>query len=512
MNRGFRTYYKEGIHSAFLTLKKKENFIKYYLHLFMNLFGRILFALLSPAFDLSNVRLAKMVRMHKKIEVSSTFESTNKAKTFWTTFISSMLIALMFLAGTIMILVVEAFIVLLGLFLTNYDYNVGMYFIIFLSIPVVIGLIIYFILFPLYFAPLVYVVDSVEDVGASVAVVKSIEAMKHNGKKTFFAINFVTALINLVYLGFAAMFVTLLFSNSEMIVAIIGMIIFVAGYIIFAPVINLGSQVACVSLFEDIVFDKYNENKVAKGVYVKSSKTVKATVENYQDKLVRMFDDVEEVDLSLLDMDEVKEVNIPKPVEEPEEVHKIVEFTEDDLKQLLKDNEISLESGKNEHVIDESKEKPVIVTEDNGKKKKESIFSKIKVLLFGESDDEDVVSDSEENIKEDFEDEENVKEDYYYDEYDGIEDEDEETEVEEKIVDDTPVEEKVEYEVKEEKIEEPVVEEPVVEEPVVEEPVVEEKIEEPVVKEETVEEPKVKKTRGRKPKATSEEVVEKGDE
>ena len=484
MNRGFKTYYKEGIHSAFLTLRKKENFIKYYLHLFMNLFGRILFALLSPAFDLANVRLAKMVRMHKKIEVSSTFESTNKIKTFWTTFVSSMLIGLMFLAGTIMILVVEAFIVLLGLLLSNYDYNVGMYFIIFLSIPVVIGLIIYFILFPLYFAPLVYVVDSVEEVGASVAVVKSIEAMKHNGKKTYFAINLVTSIINSVYLGFAAMFVTLLFNNSEMIVAIIALIIFVAVYIIFAPVINLGSQVACVSLFEDIVFDKYNENKVAKGVYVKSSKTVKATVENYQDKLVRMFDDVEEVDLSLLDMDEVMEVNIPKPVEkEKEEVHKIAEFTEDDLKQLLKDNEISLESGKDEHIIDESKEKPVIVTEDNGKKKKESIFSKIKVLLFGESDDEDVVSDSEENIKEDFEDEENVKEDYYYDEYDEIEDDDEETEVEEKIVDDTPVEEKVESEVKEEKIEELV-----------------------------VEETKVKKTRGRKPKATSEEVVEKGDE
>ena len=423
MNRGFKTYYKEGIESAFLTLKKKENFIKYYLHLFMNLFGRILFALLSPAFDLSMVRLAKMVRKHKKIEVASTFESSNKARVFWTALMATILVVLMCLAGVMIFAFAEGLVVLLGVtfdYLGNFSQEVGIYTVIFLSIPVAIGLIVYCFLFPLYFAPLIYVVDTVEDIGASVAVSKSIEAMKHNGKRTFFVTNLITSLINFGYLTVASLVIFGLLSIGEtvaIIFAVLFFLAFVAGYILFAPVINLGSQIACVSLFEDIVFDKYNENKVAKGVYVKGGKSVKATVENYQDKLIRMFDEVEDVDLSLLNMRKVQEINIPKKEEkEIKEVHKILEYSEDDLKQLMKENSISLndeskvvyeeetkvdpfdgyESVKEEEKVDTDEENKDFI---GGIKKK--VSKSIRGLLYKITGDEDYLEENEESVEED---------------------------------------------------------------------------------------------------------------
>ena len=347
MNRGFKTYYKEGIKSAALTLKKKENFIKYYVHAFMNFIGRILFFVLAPIFDLSNVRLAKMVRRDKTIDISNTFKGSDNPKSIWTAIVSSVLSVLMFIGGLFVFIVVEAIVVLIGLlfmYISNYNTNVATVITIILSVPVVIGLIIYMIVFPLYFSPMTYVIDTIDGVGSSVAISKSIEAMRRSGKKTVFGIYFVTGLINFGYLLITSLLVYIFISHSTALI-VIGIIIAIVALIVylrFAPVICLGAQVGYVSLCEDLVVDKYNENKVAKGVYVKSTKAMKNTVEDYQGKLIKMFDSVEDVDISLLQMNDIREVNIPKKKEVVKnDAQKIEEFTEDDLKNLLKENNIT---------------------------------------------------------------------------------------------------------------------------------------------------------------------------
>ena len=359
MNRGFKTYYKEGIKSAALTLRKRENFIKYYVHLFMNCIGRILCFVLAPVFDLSNVRLAKMVKKDNTIDISNTYKGSDNPKSVWTSIITSLISGLMYIGGIIIFLLVEGIVVLVGLFFSAIAPNNGTIaaaIIIILSIPVAIGLIGYLIVFPLYFAPTYYIIDSIEGVGTSTVLSKSIDAMRRSGKKTIVAVLLVNGLINGAYLGIVSLISVGLISGGRfaqvcgVLVAIIGVIV----YLRFAPIFTLGAQISLVNLYEDLVVDKYNENKVAKGVFVKSSKTIKTTVSNYQDKLVKMFDEVEDVDISLLQMKDVRPVNVPpkKEVEE-QEVHKIEEYTEEDLKELLQENCLLNEGNDTEIEVEE---------------------------------------------------------------------------------------------------------------------------------------------------------------
>ena len=388
MNRGFKTYYKEGIKSAALTLKKKENFIKYYVHAFMNFIGRILFFILAPIFDLANVRLAKMVRRDKTIDISNTFTSSDNPKSIWTTIVSSILSVLMFIGGLLVFIVLEAIAILIGLlfmYIANYNETVGLVIAIILSVPVVIGLIAYMIVFPLYFSPMTYIVDSIDGIGSSVTISKSIDAMRRSGKKTVFGIYFITSLINFGYVFITSLLVFVLIKQSTVFQAI-GILIAIVALIVylrFAPVINLGAQVGCVSLYEDLVIDKYNESKTAKGIFVKSSKIMKNTVEDYQGKLIKMFDKVEDVDISLLQMKDIREVNIPQKKEEVKiDAQKIEEFTEDDLKNLLRENnitdgddkEIEIEETPQEEVKEEVKKEPF---KDKAKRILKKILSKV---------------------------------------------------------------------------------------------------------------------------------------
>ena len=388
MNRGFKTYYKEGIKSAALTLKKKENFIKYYVHAFMNFIGRILFFILAPIFDLANVRLAKMVRRDKTIDISNTFTSSDNPKSIWTAIVSAILSALMFIGGLLVFIVIEAIAILIGLlfmYIANYNETVGLVITIILSVPVVIGLIAYMIVFPLYFSPMTYIIDSIDGIGSSVTISKSIDAMRRSGKKTVFGIYFITSLINFGYVFITSLLVFVLIKQSTVFQAI-GILIAIVALIVylrFAPVINLGAQVGSVSLYEDLVIDKYNESKIAKGIFVKSSKIMKNTVEDYQDKLIKMFDKVEDVDISLLQMKDIREVNIPQKKEEvKKDAQKIEEFTEEDLKNLLRENnitdgddkEIEIEETPQEEVKDEVKEE---VKKEPFKDKPKRILKKI---------------------------------------------------------------------------------------------------------------------------------------
>lgn len=394
MNRGFKTYYSEGIKQAFTTLTKKENFLKYYLHQFIIALGSIFGFILSPIFNLSQIRMIKAVRKRGKVEISNSFKTANSFKSFWTLLLTYLIQALMILAGVMLFVVVEVFVILAAvLFQIMFeDPEVGLVVGIILSIPVAIGLIVYLIVSPLYFSPVTYIVDSVEGAETSDVLSMSLEAMKHEGKRTVFATQLVTSLIIVGYITLATFISLLLILTEEIVGMVFGIIFataFIIAFIIFSPVLILGANIALVSLFEDVVMDKFNKNKVASGIYLKGAKSIKQSVENYQEDLVKLFDDTEEVKLSLENKTVTNDL-LKKMEEKPKVEKKIDIFNENDLKKLMEENKIEESLVEEEKVVvPEEKEEPVI---EEPKEKKTSLLKKVKkslkTMMFGEDGEE----------------------------------------------------------------------------------------------------------------------------
>ena len=441
MNRGFKTYYREGMNKSFKIFKKKGNKLKFYLYSFMNLFGRILFFFVQPIFDLSNVRMAKMMKYDEKMDISKSFSTANSIKSLWTAFLSSIIIILMFLGGILLIAFLEVFIFglcfIIGDLCQNYYLTYDLLLI--LSIPVAIGLLVYIVMFPLYFAPSIYIADTVKDVGGSVVVSKSLEAMKRNGKGTCIKILLITGLIHVGYLGIAGVVTWALFSAGAA-AGLISIICFLVPYIIFVPVINGGANIALVSLFEDLVIDKYNEKQVVKGIYVVNSKTMDTTIDNYQDNLIRLFDDTADVKLSL------KEKNVESSDNQIKEKAKIEEFNEDDLLKLMKEHDIPEEFVEEEHIVyEDNKEdlKEEINEESFFKKVKKgakSIYSKTLTLIDKlKKDKKEDKKENEVQVEESVQDVENLMEEEHIEENIQEEQEVEEnsSNVEEQIIEET---------------------------------------------------------------------------
>ncbi|MDD7735433.1 MAG: hypothetical protein PT941_01465 [Bacillales bacterium] len=396
MNRGFKTYYKEGRKVAKRMYKTKGNFIRYYIFLFSALLGNIF---LPSFYQLANVRMAKDLRRSNEINVSKLFKSGDNPKSLYTMILSFFLSLFIFLGGVLVIALVGGL-----LFLLAGAFNVLLFqkeqlivYIIFL-IPAGIGLIIFMVEFLLSLSPRAYIVDTVNNVGASDVLNKSFTSMK-KGKLTLLMLIFVPALIGFVISGAVLAVPTLIYiilGIENYIFISLSTILFIAAIIfilIIVPKLHTTANVGALSFFEDVVFDKYNDTFETKGVDIKNIKIKKFRVDSIEENLSKLFDettireplkeDKKEKEV-FVEKDIIKEVSqdelgnlVDTSVESEDETTKVENIS--DIQN--EDQELDSNGELEENIIQEDLSTELTVKEEDKKVEKPKIYNKLKSLF-----------------------------------------------------------------------------------------------------------------------------------
>ena len=294
MNRGFKTYYKEGRKVAKRMYKTKGNFIRYYIFLFSAILGGIF---LPSFYQLANVRMAKNLRQSNQISVSKLFKSGDNPKSLYTMILSFFLSLFIFLGGVLAISSAGGLLLLLASAISFliFDDFVLIVYIIFLA-PVGIGLIIFIVEYFLSLSPRAYIVDTVDNVGASDVLNKSFTSMK-KGKFTLFMLNFVPSLIGLaISVGLLSIptLIYLLLGNINYLFIVLSTVLFIVAIILILfiiPKVHTTINVGALSFFEDVVFDKYNDVFETKGVDIKNINIKKFRVDSIEENLAKLFDE-----------------------------------------------------------------------------------------------------------------------------------------------------------------------------------------------------------------------------
>ncbi len=304
MNRGFITYFSEAIKSSFKTIFKNKGFLTIWLYTIMELVGRCTFVL-SPVFDLANIRQAKTVHAYNRADVSENFRHALRANALWSLWGAYCLEALIFLAGIILIGIATGFLALIG-FMIGYaapDFPQEFMVLIFCT-PGAAALLVYFAIMPIMFAPTPYIVESNPGIGAAAAVSASIKTMRRCGKWTCFLNFFVPSLIMGAIVGFGAgaIMLVLLFLEGRAecgIVLCCVIFLFAAIFLAIFPIFYLTYKVSEKSLFEDIALDPVNAGKHTSGVNIRRCKGVLFEPETIEENLSVLFDETDNLDAPL---------------------------------------------------------------------------------------------------------------------------------------------------------------------------------------------------------------------
>lgn len=319
MNRGYTAYLKESKAAVKQAFEGKGSYIKYYVWLIMLLLGK-LFILPGPAMDLSVVKQSKNVLENKKITIFNSFENTFKSKSFWSLFSSRMLYAFFLIGGLVVIcLLAVLYFSFCYWALFSLQLESSVYLLIVLIIPVCVILICYIISVVFRASPMAYVAYTDNETQPSSILAKSFKSM-NQGKFIIFLnvlrviwFNLLfSLLICFVIFVFEYLVTTFLFTSGGIfgmvfadlicelnsainldlslaissdvydilyaILLICEMALSISLCILLLKLnarLSLIHSVSCYALFEDLVDDKFNQNKIAVGVFVKSSKNKK---------------------------------------------------------------------------------------------------------------------------------------------------------------------------------------------------------------------------------------------
>ena len=346
MNRGFKYYFRQGIKASGKTMVKNKNYIKYFLYGLAEIFGRMLI-LPGLIFDLANVRLAKLVRDEHQITISDTFKSGSKAKSLWTLFLVYIMMGILYVAGAAMILIATVIFAVIGAAIGYmFGQNVIAILAILFALPGIVVLIVYSIIAPFYISPATYVIDTHENDSMSVVLKKCFAAMRKTGKWITFSNYLIPALIKTAYIvvyavlggGFLALSFALgkieVLSKVVYLVALIIILIGIAGYIFGAPIFSLTTKVANYGLYEDLVENP--EDKRINGLYVKKFEKRYVPVKSLESSLTLLFDETEEENIML--EDELKKSKTEQHVEDTNNT--VLEDNEDETEELDVDNNV----------------------------------------------------------------------------------------------------------------------------------------------------------------------------
>ena len=341
MNRGFKTYFKEGLLKSYKTFKKKGNYLRYYLYWIASMVGKII-PFVSSAFLLSDVRIARLAKNHEQIAVARSFESTDNRESIRTMIWTSVIVGLLFISGVLFIGVFGFLSYLLAQSIISASNSSAASILIF---PAVILLLVFMILYPLFMAPTSCIVDTNNEIGVSNVIFNSIDSMKRTGKWTYTLINIVGLLPGLlIFAGGIILFIILVqTSDIGFIIGSLLLFLFMALVLIVGPVFGMAGRIATILLFEDIVLDDFNRTKNISGVNIQKVKYSKL---NKNDKsqmlasqLVGLFDDVEEQTEVVEETEEVEE-QTEVVQEQTEVVEEQTEVAEEETEEVQEQTEV----------------------------------------------------------------------------------------------------------------------------------------------------------------------------
>ena len=355
MNRGFKTYYKEGLLKSYKTFKKKGNYFRYYIYWLASLLGKILpFA--APVFLLSDVRIARYAKTHEDISVSRSFEATDERESTRTMLWTSIIIGLLFISGIILIAVFAFLLLLLGSAISAEADN-NLIQIIFV-IPAAIVLLIYLVAFPLLMAPTSYIVDTNSKIGVSNVLFNSIDSMKRTGKWTYTLINIVSVIPGLLILiiGFIVFVFLLNMSDLGYIIGSILLFGFMAGFLTVGPLFGFAGRIATVLLFEDIVLDDYNRTKNISGINVQKVKYAQLNKNDKSQMLEKQL-------VGLFDNSDVETANVVQEVAEEQVEEVTQEVAEEQVEEVTQEvSEEQVEEATQEVAEEQAEEEPEELT------------------------------------------------------------------------------------------------------------------------------------------------------
>ena len=272
MNRGFKTYFKEGLSKSFKIFKKKGNYLRYYLYWTASLLGKSI-PIISSIFMLSDVRMTRLAKNHEQILVANSFEATDEKGSILTMIFSFIIQFLLFISGILFIGLIAGAVLLFVASIENNVSTDGVSYLLFL--PVVILLIGYLVIYPLMFVPTAYIVDTNPTIGVSTLLFNSIDSMKRTGKWTYCLINIVSFIPGILVLLVSSIITIILINigGEAFVIGALLVFVFLAAFLMVAPIFDMAGKIATVLLFEDIVLDDFNRTKNISGITSVSGNT-----------------------------------------------------------------------------------------------------------------------------------------------------------------------------------------------------------------------------------------------
>lgn len=313
MNKGFSKYFKEGIRDTNNTFSNKSNYLRFYLVYFSMYFSIILFSVglivsiinsivgentvyiglivlfsiflslilivFKPLFSIFYIKMGKTSKNHGVISISDTYTLANK-NTFITCLISYVIMLAIFLAGLLMILAVGGLMVyILNIFVVNVEYEYQMIALVIVEAPVAILLLAYLIMFPLFFQPISYIIDTNPELTAGEVINRTIRTMRRTGKRTVFLFNLIYGLFNVINSVALGIFIYLMdYSSSDAAYYIFGIIsiLIIIEYLILYPRVNMLRNTGLIHLFDDVAYTSNKPNSI-KGIDITKVKKVAIT-------------------------------------------------------------------------------------------------------------------------------------------------------------------------------------------------------------------------------------------
>lgn len=296
MNKGFKKYFKQSYKASIKALKKKDNYFRYLLFMMIDSIANIIF-FIKPITNIAKIKLVKNIKIEKRIVLSKTIEVMDEPKSYWTSVITILMKGLLFVGIVGIHLIVISVLVLFGglvqTIIKDSDY---VYLAAIFAVPAMIALMIFIIVSKYLTIPTAYIVDTNPNLGASKVLYTSIASLKETGKRTMFVNDLVHGLI---YLGLTLPYIIvgviayLLPQNVMQIIIVFLALAYSVMALFFIPVLSLSHQMVLVSLFDDIVIDKYSINQRISGVrMIEFNKKAQMPIE---DRLKAVFDDEEEL-------------------------------------------------------------------------------------------------------------------------------------------------------------------------------------------------------------------------
>ena len=298
MHRGFKNYYREGLKTSAKTVYRNKCFFRYILYFLAELLGRILIVF-NPHFNIANMRQGYVIRKSNKLDFSSAFRNVGHRVPIWTYILTLCFEGLIFIAGIVAIALITAILGGIGYAVSRLaSYEDYRLFIALFTAPAVPVTLIYVITALLIFSPTAYIIANNDGVSAGETIGACFRTMLTKGKMTVFLTYFVSGILKLLYLGAmgaGGYFLLRYVPQNYYVLTLVALIIVtLAGYLTFAPILTLANRVVKEHLFEDIILDPATSARVNEKVNVSVCNGQKIQPELVSQNLASLFEYTED--------------------------------------------------------------------------------------------------------------------------------------------------------------------------------------------------------------------------